>query len=148
MGVGRKATIMADITRWNPFGDLQALQKQFFGDDWNAPMRMATIPTTDVYTKDNTMVVEAHLPHFSAEDITIDVDKNRLTIEADRHEKEEDTDKKYVIRETSNSFYRQINLPEGADEDGITASLEGGVLSVSVPLAGPKSARKIEITSK
>lgn len=139
---------MSNLTKWDPFAELSALQKQFFGDDWMSPFKGVNIPTTDVYTKDNTMMVEAHLPNFEQKDVNIQIDNNALVISAERHEKEEDRDKKYVVRESSSSFYRRVNLPERANTDNIEAALDDGVLRVSVPLAPLPEPKKIAITAK
>lgn len=139
---------MSTLVKWDPFAELTALQKQFFGDDGMSPLKNVNIPTTDVYTKDDTLLVEAHLPHFEQKDISIQVEDNSLVINAQRHEKEEDKDKKYVVRESSSSFYRRIALPKRADADHIDAQLDEGVLKVKVPLTALPEPRKIAIASK
>src|SRR6185369_2987213 len=140
--------IMSSLVRWDPFAELSALQKQFFGDDWMTPFKGVNIPTTDVYTKDNQLKIEAHLPNFEQDDVNIQVENNALVISAERHEKEEDKDKKYVVRESSSSFYRRISLPERADADKIEASLDDGVLKVNVPLTPLPEPKKISVLSK
>ncbi len=139
---------MANLVRWDPFAELSALQKQFFGDDLMSPFKGVNIPTTDVYTKNNEMVVEAHLPNFNQDNVNIQVENNALVISAERHEKEEDKDKKYVVRESSSSFYRNIQLPERANTDKIEAHLEEGVLKVRVPLTPLPEPKKIAISAK
>jgi len=138
---------MSNLVRWDPFAELSALQKQFFGDDWLSPMKGVNIPTTDVYTKDNRLQVEAHLPNFEQDDVSIQVENNALVISAERHEKEEDKDKKYVVRESSSSFYRRIALPERADTNKIEANLDDGVLRVSIPLTPLPEPKKIAIAA-
>lgn len=146
---------MADISRWNPFAELAPLQRAFFGEDWPGfgrdefpgARRGIDSPTTDVYTSGDNVVVEAHLPNFSKDDIDLDIDGRVLTISASRHSREEDKDRKYVIRESSSSFQRRVTLPEGVDTDAITAELNDGVLTVTVPTPQVSaSKRKIEIT--
>ncbi|SES09869.1 Hsp20/alpha crystallin family protein [Corynebacterium cystitidis] len=124
---------MADISRWNPFAELNSLQKEFFGDDWTPAFRNVNNMTTDVYTRDGEIVVEAHLPNFKKDDIDLDVEGRTLTISATRHSRTEDSDKKYVVRESSSSFQRRVTLPEGVDTDAIQANLADGVLTVSIP---------------
>lgn len=136
---------MSNLMRWDPFAELSTLQKQFFGDDLLSSFKGVNIPTTDVYTKDNTLVVEAHLPNFDQKDVNIQVDGNALVISAERHEKEEDKDKKYVVRESSSSFYRRVALPQRADADSVEAHLNEGVLKVSVPLTPLPEPKKIEV---
>ena len=139
---------MANIVRWDPFAELSALQKQFFGDDFMMPFKGANIPTTDVYTKDNELVIEAHLPKFKQEDINIQVENGALVVSAERHEKDEDKTKKYLVRESSSSFYRRIMLPERANADAIEAHLDEGLLKVRVPLTPLPEPKKIAISAK
>lgn len=139
---------MNKLVRFDPFAELNALQRHFFGDDWATSLHGHGIPTTDVYTKDNQLVVEAHLPNFEQRDVEIQVDNGALVISAERHEKEEDKSKKYVVRESSSSFYRRISLPERADADHIEAHLDDGVLKVTVPLTPLPEPKKISVSSK
>lgn len=139
---------MSNLVKWDPFAELSALQKQFFGDDWMAPLKGVNIPTTDVFTKDNNLVVEAHLPNFEQKDVNIEVENGALVISAERHEKEEDKGKQYVVRESSSSFYRRIALPKRADADKIEAHLDDGVLKVNIPLTPLPEPKKITISSK
>lgn len=139
---------MSNLIRWDPFAELSALQKQFFGDDFMTPFKGVNIPTTDVYTKENELIVEAHLPNFVQDDVNIQVEQGALVISAERHEKEEDKNKKYVVRESSSSFYRRIQLPERADADNIQAHLDEGVLKVKVPLTPLPEPKKIAISAK
>jgi HSP20 family protein len=143
-----RRNIMSNLAKWDPFTELSALQKQFFGDDWLSPLKGVNIPTTDVYTKENELTVEAHLPNFEQKDINIQVEEGALVISAERHEKEEDKDKKYVVRESSSSFYRRIALPKRADADKIDAQLDNGVLKVTVPLTPLPEPKKIAISAK
>jgi HSP20 family protein len=138
------------ITRWDPFAEMQALQKQFFGDDWSSGLTSTVaLPTTDVYTDDDKrLVVEAHMPNFEEKDIDINIDNGNLVIRAAKHEKEEDKKKKYVVRESSSSFYRSVRLPKHADQDSITADMHDGVLKVTVPFKELPKPKKIAIGSK
>lgn len=140
---------MSNLTKWDPLAELNALQKQFFGDDWFTPMRSVSLPTTDVYTNDNKeLVVEAHLPNFNENDIDVHVDDGALVIQANSHEREEDKKKKYVVRESSSSFYRRIQLPQQADQDKIDAHMQNGVLKVIVPLKALPEPKKISVKVK
>ncbi len=138
-----------NIVRFDPFAELQALQKQFFGDDWLTPFKGLQMPTTDIYTEDDKqMIIEAHLPHFSEDDVNISIDHDVLEIQAERREEEKDKNKKYVVRESSSSFYRRIRLPELADKDKIEAHMDNGVLKVVVPFKELPTPKKIAIKSK
>jgi HSP20 family protein len=140
---------MNDLMKFDPFAELRALQRQLLSDDWFTPTKAMAVPTTDVYTEgDKQLTVEAHLPNFEEKDIDIHVDKGALVIQAERHEQEEDRDKKYVVRESSSSFYRRIRLPEVADEDAIEATMKDGVLKVTVPFKTLPEPKRVAINSK
>lgn len=138
----------SNLVRFDPSMGLAALSRDFFDDGLFRSLR-GKLPTTDVYTDDDdkALIVEAHLPNFHEEDITVNVDRGTLLIQAERHEKEEDKKKKYVVRESSSSFYRSIALPEQADESGISADFEKGVLKIKVPLTQASTPTKIAIGS-
>ena len=139
---------MSNLVKYDPFEELRSLQRRFFGDDLMAPATAMNMPTTDVYMKDNDLIVEAHLPNFAEDDVDIQIDGNNLVISAERHEQEKDKDKKYVIRESSSSFYRSISLPERADVENIEADLDGGILSVKIPLTPLPEPKKIAVKHK
>lgn len=139
---------MTKLVKYDLFRELSALQRQFFGDDWLTPSRGVNIPTTDVCTRGNKLVVQTHLRSFKQDDVDIQVDDGTLVISAERHEKEEDKDKKYVVRESSSSFYPRIQLPDRADTDKVEAYLDDGILHVKVPLSPLSEPKKIEILSK
>ena len=137
---------MSNIIKFDPFAEIQTLQKQLFSDDWFSPIKSMQMPTTDVYTKDDKELhIEAHLPNFEQKDINIHVDKGALIISAERHEKEKDKGKKYVVRESSSSFYRSIRLPEIADEENIKAKMDKGILKVSINLKELPKPKQIAI---
>ncbi|RJN32869.1 Hsp20/alpha crystallin family protein [Nesterenkonia natronophila] len=136
------------MSRFDPFAGLDSLRRELFDDGLLRGTR-EKLPTTDVYTNnDNELVVEAHLPHFKEDDITISVDRGSLVIQAERHEREDDKNKKYVMRESSSSFYRNIRLPEGAEMRDAEASFHEGVLAVKVPLRETTVPTKIPIASR
>lgn len=141
---------MAKLVRFDPFADIDALQRQLFDIGDTGMMRTAHMPTTDIYTNDDKeMVVEAHLPNFKDEDINVSVDDNYLVIQAEKYEKEEDKKKKkYVVRESSSSLYRRIYLPERADGSAIKAHFEDGLLKVTVPFKELPQPKKIKIIGK
>jgi HSP20 family protein len=136
------------IDRFNPLTELDALQRRFFGDDFFTSFRGSAVPTTDVYTEgDERLIVEVHLPNFDENDISISVDDGALIVQAERRERTEDGNKKYMVRESSSSFYRRITLTERADEGNITANFTTGVLKIVVPFRELPSPKRIAITS-
>lgn len=140
---------MSKLVRFDPFAEIDALQKKFFGDEGLTPMAAVHMPTTDIYTNDNKeMIVEAQLPNFKNEDVHVSVDDNYLVIQAEKYEKEEDKKKKYVVRESSSSLYRRIYLPDRANREAVQAKFDDGMLKVTVPFKELPQAKKIMIETR
>lgn len=137
-----------NLVRFNPFLDLDTFERQFFENSPLSPWRGLRMPATDVYTEDDEkLVAKVHLPGFSESDVSVDLDQNALVIQADKHEKEEDSKKKYVVRETRDSYYRRISLPEQADAAKVDARFDKGVLTVTVPFKELPGTTRIAINS-
>lgn len=107
------------------------------------------LPSVDIYSDDDrNMVVEMQAPGYDRKDIDISVNNGVLEIRGARTEKEEQKDKKrsYMVRESSESFARRVVLPDGADNENITAELDKGVLRITVPVEAAQ-AKRIEIAT-
>lgn len=90
---------------------------------------------TDIMEKENAYYVEAELPGFEKEDITIELDHNQLTIKAKRNQLEEtkDEDNKMIRQERHyGEFVRQFYV-DNIIEDQIKAKLENGLLKIEIP---------------
>ena len=142
----RNALRLDNVLRFDPFAELEALQRRFFGDSAAAAARGMSTPTTDVYTEGDRFVVEAHLPNFREKDVEISLDDDSLVIQGQMQDRDEETKKKrYVVRETSQTYYRRVPLPERADESRISASFHNAVLKVVIPLKGAPEPKRIPI---
>jgi len=134
-----------NLVRFDPLMGLDALRRGLWGGTALEGVQ-GKLPTTDVYTEgDKALIVEAHLPNFAEEDVSVTVDSGALVIQAERRDKQEDASKNYVFRESSRSFYRSMELPEQADEGEISAEFRNGVLKVTVPLQAGASPRRIPV---
>jgi HSP20 family protein len=140
---------MSNVISYDPFAEFRALQRQLFNETFGQTTNPLKMPTTDVWTEeDNRLVVEAHLPNFDEKDIDVNVEDNSLIIRAEKHERNEDKKKHYVVRESSSSFYRSIRLPNIADKESIKAHFKNGILTVNVPFKELPKPKKIAIESK
>lgn len=102
-------------------------------------------PIQDIIENDKEYVVELQLAGIKKEDISVDVEKNILTIKAERKKIE---DLKYNRKESyAGKYMKSFTLPDSVDEENIGASLNDGVLIVTIPkLEDAKlGKRKIEI---
>lgn len=91
-------------------------------------------------------IVRAEIPGIDpAKDVEVSVHDGRLTIKAERAEKHEEKGRSEF---SYGSFVRSVTLPPGAQEEGIAAAYNRGVLTVTVPMGESKSeAKRVEVTS-
>ena len=102
----------------------------------NASFKMNVEDAGDKY------VVSAELPGVKREEIDVELNEGRLSISVEKKETEEEKGKNYLYKETSDwSATRGVYLKDAA-VSGLTAKLEGGVLTVNVP----KQVEKANVT--
>lgn len=93
------------------------------------------LPSVNLKETDTKLEIELAAPGLKKEDFKIEVDKNMLSISAEKEEKKEEKNKKenYVRKEFNyQSFYRSFNLPEDADESKIEAIYKDGILDIII----------------
>ena len=130
------------VSAYNPFRDFEEMSRSFWDNNNVSAFR------TDITEKDGKYVLEADLPGFKKEDISVDIDKDCLTITAEHksEEKEENADS-YIRRERYyGSYTRSFNV-KGIDTEAITAAYNDGVLTLTMPKIEPEvpAARRLEI---
>jgi HSP20 family protein len=144
-----KEVNMALIRYYDPFKDFEDLFKAFDKQLSTVAQPALTTPVADVYTEDGVLHVEAHLPNFKKEEINVDVHEGALEISAQHAEKDEDKkNRKYVLRESSTSFYRRVGLPKNVDGAKVKADFNDGVLKVSVPFKDLPKPKRVAIGGK
>lgn len=87
----------------------------------------------DVEDAGDTYLITAELPGVKKEEIDVELNEGRLSISVEKHESEEHKEKNFLHKETSDwSATRGIYLKDAATS-GLSAKLDGGILTVSVP---------------
>ena len=102
----------------------------------------------NVSENEDSYEVQASVPGFSKEEVSVDFDDNVLTISAQKNEdkKQEDDNKKWLTREFhSSQIIRRINFDNNIDSDNINAKYNDGIINLVIPKSNPKSSKKIEI---
>lgn len=144
---------------YDPFGDMRRLQKEmddmfaaFFEGGRQGRQLMewdARAPLSDIEDNGDALVVSAELPGLGKEDIRIEVDKDSISISAERKDVKEEKEKDYFYCERSYSgFRRRFVLPVEIDPDKVDARYESGVLKVTMEKAAPEQEKRKEITIK
>ena len=139
------------LVRWDPFRELTALQTEvnrLFSRVGNGDMveRQSWTPQVDVIETDDGIRLKAELAGMDPADINIEVQDNVLTVSGERRFREEiKEDKYYRIERRYGSFSRSVALPQTANENGIEAKYENGVLEVVVPKSEIAKPKKISV---
>ena len=102
-------------------------------------------PAVDIFETDQGLTLVADLPGVIKEDLSIDIDQELLTIEANAKSQLKGDP---VLREfLHGTFYRQFQLPDEIDSGKISAELKRGVLTLNLPKSEAAKPRRIEITT-
>lgn len=129
------------LMRTDPFRDLDRLAEQVFG----TPTRPAAM-AMDAWRDGDRFEVEFDLPGVDPETIDLDVERNVVTIKAERPALDKDLDM-LASERPRGVFSRQLVLGDNLDTEHIEAGYDAGVLRLHIPVAEKAKPRKIEITS-
>ena len=129
------------LMRTDPFRDLDRLTQQVFGTAARPAMMVM-----DAWREKDSFVVEFDLPGIDADSIDLDVERNVLTVRADRPARE-GIEELIAAERPRGVFSRQLILGDNLDTEQIAASYHGGVLRLEIPVAEKAKPRKIAISS-
>ncbi len=142
------------VVRWDPWGELAAIQRDVAEllnrafPTAGTGIATSRIPPIDAYRTDDGLVVRVELPGIAPADVEVEVQDGQLTITGERHADEKVADDRWLRRERSyGRVERSFTLPEGTDPDSITATFEHGVLELRIPHPPERQARRIPITA-
>jgi HSP20 family protein len=128
------------LMRFDPFRELDRLTQ----DRWSG---RAPVMPMDAYREDDHFVVHFDVPGVDPDSIDLTVEKNVLTVSAERRWQPGDGVEVVATERLQGSFSRQLFLGESLDSDRIDAQYTNGVLTVTIPVAEQAKPRKIEIGS-
>jgi HSP20 family protein len=146
---------MANLTRFDPFGDMITLRQamdRLFEDSVVSPLTWRTLegetvnPALDVHQDADQIVVTAALPGIKPEDVEITLTGQTLVIRGEFKADEKITRDQYLYRERRfGSFNRQLQLPVRVEGDRTEATFEHGLLTLRIPKADEVKPRQIQI---
>ena len=123
----------------DPFRDFDRLTQQLLGTT-NRPVVMPM----DAWREGDRFVIEFDLPGVSPQSIDLDVERNVLTVSAERLPRNGDWEM-LASERPRGRFSRQLVLGDNLDLERIEASYDGGVVRLTVPVAEKAKPRKIEV---
>ena len=131
------------LMRTDPFRDFDRLVEQVAG----TPARPAAMPM-DAYRNQDTFLVQFDLPGVGTDSIDLTVEKNVLTVHAERSRPAGSDDVEMVAAERpQGTFSRQLFLGDTLDPDGIEADYQAGVLTLRIPIVERAKPRKVDINT-
>ena len=127
------------LMRTDPFRELDRLSQQLLGTS-----ARPTLMPMDAWRESDSFVVEFDLPGVEADSIDLDVERNVLTVRAERPERQGSSE--LVAAERPRGvFSRQLILGDNLDLERISAGYSDGVLRLTIPVAERAKPRKIRI---
>jgi len=128
------------LMRTDPFRDLDRLAQQVLG----TPARPAAMPI-DAYRRGDEFVVEFDLPGVDTSSIELTVEKNVLTVHAERRRSTTEGVEMLVGERPQGTFSRQLFLGDSLDTERINADYTDGVLVLRLPIAEKAKPRRVPI---
>lgn len=129
------------LMRFDPFRDLERLTSQGFSRQWPSVLPL------DAYRHGDRFLVHVDMPGIDPSSVDLTVEKNVLTIKAERSWQRQDGDEVVIAERPQGSFTRQLFLGESLDTDHLEATYDNGVLTVTIPVAERAKPRKVAITN-
>lgn len=128
------------LMRFDPFRELDRLTQAPWGGS-------RPVMPMDAYRRNGDFVVHFDLPGIDPGTIDLTVEKNVLTVAAERRFSKQERDEITVSERPQGRFSRQLFLGESLDPDRIKANYDQGVLTLHIPIAERAKPRKVEISS-
>jgi HSP20 family protein len=132
------------LMRTDPFRELDRLTQQVFGN--NGTLARPSVMPMDAWRDGDTFHVEFDLPGVNPDSIDLDVERNVVTVKAERPTRASDAEL-IAAERPRGVFSRQLILGDNLDTEHISASYDAGVLTLQIPVAEQAKPRKIEITT-
>jgi HSP20 family protein len=129
------------LIRTDPFREFDRLTRQLTG----TTAHPAAMPM-DAWREGESFVVEFDLPGVEPGSIDLDIERNVLTVKAERKSRTGEDTEMLIAERPVGTFSRQVILGESLDGENVKASYDGGVLSIRIPVAEKAKPRKIEIS--
>jgi HSP20 family protein len=130
------------LVRTDPFRQFDRLAEQVFG----TTARPAAMPM-DAWREGQNFIVEFDLPGIDPDSIDLDVERNVLTVRAERKPSTGPNVELVASERPRGVFSRQLVLGDALDAGGITAGYHSGVLRLTIPVAERAKPRKISIVT-
>ncbi len=150
---------MNALTRWNPFREMEDIQRRMTSlFDWS-PFRRSALttedetitvpewaPLVDIAEDEKEYLIKVELPEVQKDDVKVTVESGTLTISGERKaEKEEKGRKFHRVERYYGRFERSFTIPDDAEADNVKAEFKDGVLRVHLAKSEKARPKQIEV---
>lgn len=150
---------MSALTRWNPFREMEELQRRMSSlFDWS-PFRRGNLtaqeenitvpdwaPLVDIAEDNREYLIKVELPEVQKEDVKVTVENGTLTISGERRAEAEQKGRKFHrIERYYGRFERSFSIPDDAEADEVKAEFKDGVLRVRLAKSEKARPKQIEV---
>jgi len=151
--------LMNGLVRWNPFREMDDLQRRMTSlFDWS-PFRRSSLtaddenitvpewaPLVDIAEDDKEYLIKVELPEVQKDDVKVTVESGTLTISGERKaEKEQKGRKFHRVERYYGRFERSFSIPDDAEADDVKAEFKDGVLRVHLAKCEKARPKQIEV---
>jgi HSP20 family protein len=150
---------MTAMTRWNPFPQMEELQRRLASVFDLAPYRRGALtaeeenitvpewsPLVDIAEDDKEYLIKVELPEVNKDDVKVTVEGGTLTISGERKaEKEQKGRKFHRVERFYGRFERSFTIPDDAEADNVKAEFKDGVLRVHLAKSEEARPKQIEV---
>ncbi len=149
ISVIRRDVPRRQVRGWEPFRELEELHEralQVLNSGLLEDGGMPWVPLADIEETDDAWIIETELPGVKADDISVDVQGDELTVNGEIKERE----RKGVLRRRMRPvgrFELRARVPGSLDADAVEAKTDEGVLTVRIPKSQQSKGRQVEVQS-
>jgi len=137
------------LMRSEPFTEVNRLAQQLFGAPQTGTWSRPTAMPADSYRNGDEFVIAFDLPGVDREAIDIDVERNVLTVRAERRPVDlGDQAVAQLSERPLGVFSRQLFLGDALDAEHIDATYDNGVLVLRIPIAEKAKPRKVAVAGR
>lgn len=137
------------LVRWNPFQELDTIERRMRRMLDEVGIVPAALPAADVYETEGEYVFELEVPGFEEKELAVEVSDHTLCVKGTRTETKEEKAKTFRLQERlAKAFERRFELPSEADAQKIDADFAKGLLTVHAPKKKTAKPRKVTIGSR
>jgi HSP20 family protein len=131
------------VLRFDPFQEFDRLSRQMLGSGRGPrPMPM------EAYRRGDQFFIHLDLPGVNPDDVELTVERNVVSVRAERRSLWREGDEVLVDETPQGSFGRQLFLGDNLDSSRLEASFDQGILTLTIPVAEQAKPRRIQVNAR